>query len=365
MSYYMPTKLFEDEGIVAKSGALLGSLGRRALIVTGRRSAKLCGAFDDLIAVLEQEGIAYSIYDEIEANPLISQCVDGALAGEGADFVVAIGGGSPMDSAKGIAILLKHGTDDYVEKLFGAQDYDALPVVAIPTTAGTGSEVTPYSVFTDAEQETKRSMARRVFPIYSLIDPRYFMTMRQRLRNTTMMDAFSHAIESYLSIKSTPYSELFALEAISLIGRHKERAFDEQVSLDVMKELIHASTFAGFAISQTGTTLPHSFGYPITFAHRVSHGFANAIFLPEYLKLCDETRVAEVLERAGFSTRDEFDAYIARLLAISVEPLTLSAAEFDKYSDMLMANKAKLANHPGALSWETARAVYEKALTSF
>ncbi len=365
MTYFMPTKIFEDEGVVSKSLALLKGLGSSALIVTGRHSAKLCGALDDVVAVLERGGISYCIFDKVSANPLISQNFDGAIFGKGVDFVIAIGGGSPLDTAKGIAVLLKHGTDDYEEKLFGAKDYDALPVVAIPTTAGTGSETTPYSVFTDEEQGTKRSMARRVFPIYSLIDPRYFMTMSQKLRNTTMMDALSHAIESFLSVKSTPYSELFALETIALIGKHKDKAFDETVSLEVMTELIHASTFAGFAISQTGTTLPHSFGYPITYDYHVEHGFANVMFMQDYLQICAQDRVARVLDALGFASTQEFGVYIDRLLSESLEPMVVRENHIERYVHMLMANKVKLANHPGGLSEDQARHMYQRVFAKF
>ncbi|PIE77087.1 MAG: alcohol dehydrogenase [Clostridiales bacterium] len=360
--FYMPTQILEGDGIVQSSADVFKKLGKRALIVTGRSSAKKCGALDDVVAALDSCQIEYNIFDEVRENPPISQNYDGAVVGKGADFVIGIGGGSPMDTAKGIAILLKHGTADYVEKLFGKKDYDALPVVTIPTTAGTGSEATPYSVFTDDNLETKLSMARRVFPTYSLIDVKYFMTMPQGVRNSTIIDAYSHAVESYLNVNSTPYSELYALKAIELFGAHKDELSKEQIDSDIFIDFVRASTYAGVAIALTGTSLPHALGYPITYHYGVPHGIANGMFMVEYFKLSPPQRVATVLEKSGFNDLAEFKLYMDQFVKPLTSKIEVGQAKISEFVAMLMSNQAKLKNHPRKVTEGEILSVYNNSL---
>ncbi len=362
MRYCMTTTIYEGDGIVSQSENRLKRLGGKALIVTGKTSAQKCGALDDVVAVLKKAGIDYQIFDDVKANPPIKQAYDGAIKGAGSDFVIGIGGGSPMDTAKGIAILLKHGVDDYVEKLFGSKDYDALPVVAVPTTSGTGSEVTPYSVFTDEEKGTKVSMARRVFPIYALVDIKYFTTMPLAVRNSTIMDALSHAIESYINTKANDYSELFALKTIELFGRHKDELFEQTMELTSLQDFVRASSFAGIAISQTGTSLPHAFGYPVTFQYGLPHGMANVTFMEEYLKICPKQKSDMVLKTAGFDSIASLGQYMKKLIALTNEKLTVTNEDIQKYTDLLVANKAKLQNHPLEVTREQVEQVYKNAL---
>ncbi len=362
MKYYMPTTIYDGEDIVLKSESKFKSLGKKALIVTGKSSAKKSGALDDVVKVLHNCDIEYKIFDEVRENPPIYQNLDGARVGEGSDFVIAIGGGSPMDTAKGIAILLKHGTDNYVEKLFGKVNYDALPVVAIPTTAGTGSEVTPYAVFTDDEKQTKLSMPRRVFPIYSFIDVKYFMTAPQNVKISTIVDAFSHAVESYNNVRSTPYSELYALKAIELFGKHRELLLEDDICEDVFEDFVRASTFAGIAIAQAGTSLPHALGYPITYHFGVPHGIANGMFMVEYFKLSLEDKVADILRAANFKNLDDFSEYMNSLISRIVGKLDVKEDDIVKYTDMLFENTAKLKSHPREVSYEDIVNVYKNTL---
>ncbi len=362
MKYYMPTTVLDDDDVVLKSGEVFKKLGTKALIVTGKSSAKKCGALDDVIKVLDEEGISHTIFDEVVENPPIAQNYDGAIKGKGCDFVIGIGGGSPMDTAKGIAILLKHGTDDYVEKLFGKVDYDSIPVVAIPTTSGTGSEVTPYSVFTDDVKKTKVSMARRIFPTYSLIDVKYFKTMPKNVRISTVIDALSHSIESYINTKSSPYSELYALRGIEIFGEHKELLDKEEISTDVQGDFVRASTYAGVAIAQTGTSLPHSLGYAITYNFGVPHGIANGMFLPEFLRVSPVDRRNTVLSALGFGSIDEFAVYLDKLVKLIAKDVSVTEEDMIAYTELLMENKAKLKCHPTEVTHEDILTIYKNTL---
>ncbi len=365
MKYYMPSIILEDDGIVLKSGDIFKKFGNKALIVTGRTSAKKSGALDDVCSVLKENNIGYEIFDEVIENPPIVQNLNGAELGSDCDFVIGIGGGSPLDTAKGIAVLIKHGTDDYKEKLFGKTDYDAVPVIAIPTTSGTGSEVTPYSVFTDDEIKTKTSMARRIFPEYSFIDVKYFETMPFKVRNSTIIDAFTHAIESFINAKSTPYSEVFAFKAIEIFGKHRNELFKEELDRDVFKDFIRASTFAGMAIAQTGTSLPHTMGYPLTYNFALPHGIANAIFVEEFLKVSPKAYEKKILELTGFEDLATLGEYFRKINATVIDKISVEDEDINEYTRLLMANKRKLANLPQMVSFDDVVGMYRGALEAW
>ncbi len=360
--YYMPTEIFEDDNVVSKKAEIFRNLGQKALIVTGKHSAQKCGALNDVTVALKSCGIEYKVFDEVIENPPIELTVKGAVLGEGVDFIIGIGGGSPIDTAKGVAVLLKHGTEDYWEKLFGESNYDALPVVAIPTTCGTGTEVTPFAVFTSVELKTKLSMRRRVFPTYALIDAKYFMTMPKAVRNSTIIDAFSHAVESYISVKSNPYSELYALEAIEIFGKHREALFQGEIAGDVLLDFIHASTYAGVAIAQAGTSLPHALGYPVTYRFAVPHGVANAMFMSEYFKISPTHRVGKILEKAGFSDLADFTNYIDRVINSVVGKVKATEQDIEYYAEVTMKSKEKLKVHPSLISYSDVINIYNKSL---
>ncbi len=362
MRYYMPTKIYDGDGIVLKQEKLFKKLGKKALIVTGKTSAKKCGALDDVITVFNNCGIEYKIFDEVKANPPIQQTKDGAILGMGSDFVLAIGGGSSMDTAKGIAILLKHGIENHIEKLFGKEDYDAVPVIAIPTTTGTGSEVTPYSVFTDDELKTKLSMPRRIFPLYSFIDIKYFMTMPTAVRNTTIMDALSHSIESIINVRTSPYSELFAFKALNLFRAHKDELMENKLDQKGLKDFVLASTFAGVAISQTGTSLPHALGYPITYQFGFPHGMANVTFMAEFFRVSPKEMVERVLEATGFKTVEEFAEWIKKFIALTEERPPVKEEYLEDYAKLISTQEAKLKSHPTKITHEDLLEMYRNSV---
>ncbi len=362
MRFYMPTKVYEGEGIVLKKEKLFKELGKKALIVTGKTSAKKSGALDDVITVLNNCGIEYQIFSQVKANPPISQTLDGAKIGERADFVVAIGGGSPMDTAKGIAILLKHGSDNYIEKLFGKTDYDALPVIAIPTTSGTGSEVTPYSVFTDDKLKTKLSMPRRIFPLYSFIDIKYFMTMPTSVRNTTIMDALSHAIESIINLRSSAYSEVYAYKTLEIFSKHKDELMNDDIDKEALLDFVRASTFAGVAISQTGTSIPHALGYPITYQFGFPHGMANVTFMAEFFRVSPQDMVDKVLNAMGFESTAEFGEWIKKFITLTEERPPVKEEYLEDYAKLISEQPLKLKSHPIKLSHEDILEMYRNSV---
>ncbi|AEH50956.1 iron-containing alcohol dehydrogenase family protein [Pseudothermotoga thermarum] len=279
--YYMPTKVFFGLDSVKQNWEIFSSLGKNALIVTGKRSSKENGSLDDLKATLQKANVNFVVFDDVEENPsfrtvrkIVEIYVDGNY-----DFVIGLGGGSPLDTAKAVAVLLKNKKLK-VEDLYDPSKYtDALPICAIPTTAGTGSEVTQYSVLTD-DNGFKRGFSSDVaFPKVAFIDPKYTLMMNEGLTRSTGLDALCHAVEGYLSRRATPISDVIALQAIELIAQYLPKVLQNPNDFEAREKMCLASCLAGVVIAQTSTTLAHALGYPLSTFKDIRHGDATAAFL--------------------------------------------------------------------------------------
>jgi 1,3-propanediol dehydrogenase/alcohol dehydrogenase len=270
--------------MVQQVGPETSRLGRRALVVTGKKSSKSSGALDAVVCSLKKAGVAVEVFDQVEENPSVEtvECGGEVARNGGCEVVVALGGGSPMDAAKGMAILAV--LDGRVEDYFGSGKVTApvLPVVALPTTAGTGSEVTPYAVFVDSEAGLKKSVASGyIFPQVALLDPRLTTGMPPEITANTGIDALSHALEGFTSAQAQPISDALALEAIKLLNDHLPRAVSHGDDLRARSEVLYASMLAGMVIAQTGTTLLHGMGYALTTTYGIPHGLANGVLMPQ------------------------------------------------------------------------------------
>ena len=292
-NFSFPTKLISGFGAIKANASAL-CLGKSAFIVTGKRSAKACGALDDVTSVLDEAGISYTVFSDITENPPIMTCYAGgdACKKSGADFLIAIGGGSVMDGGKAIAA---YATNDIApDEIFNVASLKpSLPIVCIPTTAGTGSEANPYAVLTLADGQKKQTFnAPFSYPRVSFLDPAYTRSLSREYTISTALDAFAHAMESYLSPKSTVLSELLSLfaakEIWNVISQYPDD-FD-----DAMREsLLYAATAAGLAISITGTGFPHPLGYPLSLLDGIPHGAACAIFHGDYINYNERTELGK------------------------------------------------------------------------
>ena len=319
--FYMPTKIIVGTDCILENKNEL-ILGERALIVTGKSSGKKSGALDDVIKALENAKIPYHVYDKIENNPEIN---DMAVGGEyarkcGCDFIIAIGGGSPMDAAKAIAVYAtnepKEGSDFELYGIFkGVYKNKPLPMVAIPTTAGTGSEVTPYSILTLHKEQTKRSFScADTFFKTAFLDGRYTLNLPLQVARNTAVDALCHLIEGYTNKKASPSSDYMALEGMRIIGKHLGALENGNFDVDVCTELLWASTLGGIVISQTGTTIVHSMGYQLTYFKDIPHGQANGYLLCEYLKRVPSERLGDCLEALELNGLNDLRAYLEKIL---------------------------------------------------
>ena len=345
-TFRMTTRLFFGEHCVAKHSDEMAALGKRALIVTGGGSSKKNGSLDDITTALTKEGISYEIFDQVEQNPSLDTVYQGGKQASElkADFIIGIGGGSPLDAAKAVAILAVNDISPQ-ELMAKNWTHDPLPVVAVPTTAGTGSEVTPYAILTVDWAETKLSIGgEKLFPVVSYLDGRYMLGLPWQVTVNTAVDALSHSIEGYISKRATVMTDLLALESIGILGRLLRTIEPKNITLSQREELLYGSMLAGMVIAQTATTFVHGLGYQLTYYKGLPHGLANGVLLKASLAFMSQAapeRVQRVIEAMGCQDLQEIGSLFERILAPA--QLKLSAEEQTHYVTKAMQSK-NLAN---------------------
>ncbi|NLJ24967.1 MAG: iron-containing alcohol dehydrogenase [Firmicutes bacterium] len=340
-SFFMPTKVVHGEKELVAQAEQLRQFGKKCLLVTGKNSARLSGALDDAEEALKSQGIGYEHFDRVENNPSLENV---AAGGEVArrykpDFILAIGGGSPLDAAKAIATLATNQIDP--DELYSNKfDHTPLPIVAIPTTAGTGSEVTPYSILTVPEAETKRSFSvPELFPKIAFLDWRYTENLPVPITRDTAVDALSHLVEGYLSRRATGTSDIFSEQGMRLWAKCIPALRKGEFRPEDRDRLLVASTLGGITISHTGTTLVHSLGYSLTYYHDLPHGRANGVLMGEYLRYTAKhapEQVSNVLGWLGLANADELATLMKDLLGPMV---ALAEDEIKEYSAKAIRTK--------------------------
>lgn len=341
VNFFLPTKIIIDEDCVKKNAPLFKKMGKKALIVTGRHSARENGALQDVTDALAFQDIDYVLFDKVESNPSIATVRDGAAAAKesGADFVIGIGGGSPMDAAKAIALIASQDLSD-AELFAGSYSSDILPLVLLPTTAGTGSEVTQYSILTDDNAQSKTSIATPLlFPKIAMVDAKYTAGLPLKTTINTAIDALSHSIEGMLATRANSLSDLLAAESIAKIASNFDKLLSGKVDAACRADLIYSSTLGGIVIAHTGTTAVHSMGYSLTYFHHIDHGRANGLLLAAFFSFIEKqnpSAIRRLLDIMGLSSTAAFKNVLSRLLG---EKETITTQDFEKFAGI--AIKAK------------------------
>ncbi len=360
--HYMPTKIILGQGCINQEADQLAKLGWHAFVLTGEHSARKNGALDDVLTALEAKAVTITHYDKITPNPTIEAVRSAAAVAreKQCDFVVAIGGGSVIDAAKAVAVLCYNKLTD--DELFSNNSFDdVLPVAAIPTTAGTGSEVTPYAILTNQKLETKSNLkSQQLFPALAFLDATYTLGLPEPITVATLMDAMSHAVEGYLAKRSTPFGKLLALESLNLIGQGLTRLNGQTtLNLEQRQQLLWASCLAGMVIAQSGTTVLHAIGYCLTYYKGVAHGRANGMLLPAYLDYIAAQRSNEIktiLHALGLEDVTQLKTHVQTLLGR--EPLNLKEVEHYTAKALLATNLANTNPKPSGLD---IKAILEKS----
>ncbi len=375
-----PEVVYLGVGAIARLGPEARRFGAgRALIVTDRGVAG-AGIAEQARSILAAADVEAAVYDRTGAEPDFENVDDCLAVARSADagLLVGLGGGSSMDVAKGVAAMMTnpgrlidyYGTDKLPRP--------ALPVIAIPTTSGTGSEATPNAIFTDhVEQLKKGIVSPYILPRVAIVDPALTLTTPMRVTAATGMDALTHAVESFTSRKASLQSDLYSLEAIRRISPSLRTAVYDGSQLGARTEMSVGSFFAGVAIANAGTGAVHAMAYPLGGQFGVPHGVSNALLMPYVLEqnlLGNRQKFAVVAEALGepvegLSPREAAQAGVDAIRQLSLDvgiPQKMREVGVPKEAIPGMAAAAiqitrLMDNNPRRLSQAEVQAIYESA----
>ncbi len=277
-------------------------------VISGKTSIIKTEFKDKIEFVLKNKEITF--FNEVEENPSINTVIKGGnfLRKNKTDLVLAFGGGSAIDAAKAISLAATNKGSFY-ELLNHENPEPALPVIAIPSTCGTGSEMNSYSIITDLEKKDKVNLSKpSMFPKAAILEPQFIESLPKELLISTVFDAFTHAFEGYISKRSNPFSDAIALYAIDVIlSAVKVSENFEKVNYEVLFEFLYSSSLAGIVILHTGTTLLHALGYYLTNHLGIHHGKANALLLNKYIEMCIKEKVDKLNNVQRIFKKYDFD----------------------------------------------------------
>jgi len=286
-SFKLPTEIFYGIGTRYQTGKKVKEFGANRVMIVTDRGVSGSNLLEDIVSSLSKESIEYLIFDEVIPNSnsdIVKKGRDMAKESR-TDLVIGVGGGSSIDSAKAIAMLLTNPGDleDYVG--VGKVKEKPKPIIAIPTTAGTGSEVTIFSVITDSKTKMKTAIGSYLItPYLALLDPELTITLPPSITAATGLDALTHAIECYVATSTQPISEALCLRAIKLISRNLRNAFANGKNLQARDGMLMGSLLAGMALNPTRLGICHALAMPLgSHPFYIPHGLANAIVLPEVI----------------------------------------------------------------------------------
>lgn len=329
--FSLPTKIVFEKGSISKVGYEVEGLGKKALIIITRGGSMIkFGYLGNVRLSLEARGIKYAVYNNVSSNPKVDEVEKGVefAEKEKCDFIIGLGGGSAIDTAKAIAATLASGKP-FIKYLRKEKEIsDAYPIVAIPTTHGTGSEVDKYAVITDTERKAKISIiSRHIYPKVAILDPETTVTLPPQLTAATAFDALSHALEAYINRSTNSFARMFAAEAIKNIAENIEYAVKYGINITIRTKLLWASMLAGLAIDLARTALCHAMEHPLSaFYDQVHHGLGLSILLPAWIKYTLE------------SAKKDF-AEIAEIIGLKTEGLTIDQAARLVYSYIVNLRK--------------------------
>ncbi|MFC1916276.1 iron-containing alcohol dehydrogenase [Chloroflexota bacterium] len=299
---------------------------KKGLIVTDQILVRL-GVLDGIKKALEQNKVQSAIFDSVSTEPTVDFVQEGLTAyrENGCDFLLAVGGGSAIDTAKAIAIMATNAgaIEDYQGA--GKIPNAGSPVIAIPTTAGTGSEVTPFTIITDTKRDVKMLISSPfLIPEIAIVDPSLTLTMPQGITAATGIDALTHAIEAYVSVKAQPMSEIFCLSAIELISGNLKSAWTDGNDVEAREKTMMGALQAGIAFGNSSVALVHGMARPIGAYFHVPHGASNAALLGVVMDFSltgNPIRYAHIAKAMGENINGLADLKAAQLGAKAVRRL--------------------------------------------
>lgn len=354
---------------------------KKAFVATDKDLIKF-GVADKVLKVLGNAGIPYEVFSEIKPNPTVSNVKAGveAFAKSGADFIIAIGGGSSMDTAKAVGIITNNPEFADVVSLEGVADTKkkSVPIIALPTTAGTAAEVTINYVITDEENEKKMvCVDPNDIPVMAIVDAELMYTLPRGLTAATGMDALTHAIEGLITKGAWEMSDMFELKAIEMIARYLETAVNEPQNAEARNGMAVAQYIAGMAFSNVGLGVVHGMAHPLGAIFDIPHGVANALLLPTVMEFNMPAAIDKYVQIAkamdvytpGMSKEDAAQAAVDAVRALAVRvgipqhlaELGIKAEDLDKLATAAAADVCTPGN-PRFVDKEIIQRLYEKVL---
>jgi len=285
--FFAPTRVVFGVGAISRAGEVVSSLNPKSvLVVTGRGSMRKTGVLDNVIGLIKGAGINVAVFEGVKPDPPISQVDEGSrLAHENnCDLILGLGGGSALDAAKSIAVSVGKGKPirEFVDGPHVTED--ALPIVAIPSTAGTGSETSRAAIIVFDETGVKGGVrGNALFPVAAIVDPELTLTVPRDVSFDTGFDALAHAIESYISRKASPVTDALAVHAMKLIAENLPKVVEDGSDIKAREGMCMAATLMGFNIANSTVCVPHRMQYPLAAAAEASHGRALSALIPAWI----------------------------------------------------------------------------------
>ena len=373
-NYNLPVNLLFGRGRSNEIGSEVAKYGNKALIVTGRGSTKKSGLLDKTVNLLKEANVQYEIFDKVEQNPLTTTVYEGVevIKETGCDVVLGLGGGSIMDAAKSIAFAAKNPGDisDYI---FGIkQGNEALPIILVPTTCGTGSEGNCFSVLTNPETKDKKSLRTNlIIAKASIIDSDLMTTMPKSILASVGFDALAHNMEAYVSKIGQPLTDMKALYGIKLLAENLIKAYNDPTDLEAWEKVTLASTLGGMVIGVAGVAAPHGLEHPASGLCDIVHGKGLAALTPIIIEESwenDIEKYSDISKLLGGTDAKNcanvIRSFLEKIdLKVTLGELGVKENDVDWMAENCMkVSKPSIANHPKEFTLEEIKDIYYKSL---
>ncbi len=376
-----PTKIVFGNGVIHDLAGVVRDLGGSKVFLVVDPGLAAAGLADHITAPLEAAGIPFVLFDRVDPEPGLKLADSGCgiAKAEGCDCVVGAGGGSAMDIAKAVSILVTNGgkAADYLG--LGKIKKPGLPKIMVPTTAGTGSEVSFTAVFINEETRSKGGMnGDPLYPEAAVLDPELTLTMPPHVTAATGIDALTHAIESFVSVQANGMSEVYSLEAINLIAENLPLAYADGRNLEARYHMLLGSLLAGKGLALAGVGLVHAMAYPLGGMFGIPHGLANAVLLPyvmDYTLIGAPERFSVIADAMGMrieklTTREAASLAVEAVYALNREvgippnlaELGIREESLPEMADVALTVTRPVENNPRQPTRDEVIRVYQEAM---
>lgn len=373
MNYCAPTALYCGINSIIQNEKVILSYGKRAFVISSRFSENCRNlALEEVEELLRRSGRECAVFVDAEENPTVESIVRvvQSIREFSPDFIIAIGGGSALDTAKAANVLLGFSADcDAYEAFYSGApcvstcSSGQLPMLAVPTTAGSGSDVMGFAILTRADTHTKLRINQISFFDASFLDARYIQDSPRWLLDSGVADALAHGIEAVLNTKCTPLSRIWSDYGFKLFSEFKDALLSGELSTDDYGKMLLAASVQGMGNLQCGSTIPHGMGYALTCHKGVSHGFASIIPMPAFLRQISsrQNTVEDIIHKCGFADLDEFEDYIKCIVHRNVN-ISVTYAELSSWAADCAQLSPRLEAHIEPISEDDIYDIYKSSL---